>query len=88
MNLAEFLLNLENEYNGHKTTEIKGIPLEAGLQLCKDLEELAHGEYSFVCELWTDGCYTIIQKDYWKQGQHHLGHTDRNILNVAVVGAK
>ena len=40
MSFAEFLLNTPNEYTRHKQTEIKGLSIEDGMRLCKELEEL------------------------------------------------
>lgn len=80
MNFAKFLLETENEYNGHKQTEIKGLSVKKGLKLCKKLEELTDKQYSFVLELWSDGCYTIWQKDYFEDG--NPTGKDRMILGV------
>ena len=79
MNFAKFLLETENEYAGHKQTEIKGLSIEDGMELCKELEEL-EPEYSFVLELWTDGNYTIYQKNFFDVG-NPTGR-DRMILGV------
>ena len=79
MSFAEFLLNTPNEYNDHKQTEIKGLSIEDGMKLCKELEEL-EPFYSFVIELWTDGNYTIWQKEYFPEG-NPTGR-DRMILGV------
>ena len=79
MNFAKFLLETENEYAGHKQTEIKGLSIEDGIALCKELEEL-EPEYSFVVELWTDGNYTIWQKYFFEEG-NPTGR-DRMILGV------
>ena len=76
---AEFLLNTPNEYTGHKQTEIKGLSIEDGMKLCKELEEL-EPFYSFVVELWSDGNYTIWQKDFFEEG-NPTGR-DRMILGV------
>lgn len=82
ISLAEFLLNTKHEYNGHLQTEIKGLSIKKGIRLCKELEQHTNDEYSFVLEVWSDGNYTIYQKDYWKAGEHPLGHTDRIVLGV------
>lgn len=80
MNIAEFLLKLENQFCGHYQTEIKGLSIEDGLQLCKELEEYTDNQYSFVLELWTDGSYTVYCKDYFPEGK--VGGRDRIILSV------
>ena len=79
MNFAKFLLETENEYAGHKQTEIKGLSIEDGMKLCKELEAL-EPFYSFVVELWSDGNYTIWQKDFFEEG-NPTGR-DRMILGV------
>ena len=79
MNFAKFLLETENEYAGHKQTEIRGLSIEDGMKLCKELEEL-EPSYSFVIELWTDGNYTIYQKNFFEEG-NPTGR-DRMILGV------
>ena len=79
MNFAEFLLNTPNEYNQHKQTEIKGLSIEDGMKLCKELEEL-EPYYAFVIELWSTGDYTIFQKDFFPEGSP-TGR-DRMILGV------
>lgn len=81
ISLAQFLLNTKNEYNGHKSTEIRNMSLEDGIQICKDLEKIEPRK-SFICEVWTDGCFNIYEKEAWKSGEHHLGHRDRLILTV------
>lgn len=63
MNLAQFLLRLDNEYNGHKQTEIKGLSVEDGMEICKLLEKEFDGNVSFTLEWWSDGCFTVWQKD-------------------------
>lgn len=80
MNLAKFLLEIDNEYNGHKQSVMKGLTVKQGKKICKALEKYTNQEYSFVLELWTDGCFTIYQKDYWRVGEHPLGDKDRIIL--------
>ena len=81
MKIAEFLLKLENHYQGHFQTEIKGLSVEDGLQLCKELEEYTENKYYFVLELWTCGNYTIYCKDYFPEGK--MGGRDRIILSVS-----
>jgi len=82
ISLAEFLLNSNNVYNGHLQTKIKGLSIKKGIRLCKELEEYTNDNYSFVVEVYTDGNFTIWQKDYWKSDEHSLGHLDRMILGV------
>lgn len=77
---ANFLLNQTNVYNGHFQATISGMSVEDALLICKELEDLT--ESMFVVELWSDGSYTIYQKDFWKVGQRLDGQTDRMILSV------
>ena len=78
MNIAEILLNIQNEYNGHLQTVIKGLTLKQGMEICKSLEEYTDNQHSFVLELWTDGCFTIWEKDYF---QGRTNGNDRMILS-------
>lgn len=80
MKFEEYLLNTEDEFNGHKQTIIKNFSIKKGLKLCKKLEKLVNKEYSFVLEVWTDGSYTIYQKEFFEDGR--TGGTDRIILGV------
>lgn len=63
MSLAELLLKINNQYNGHYQTVISGLTLEQGMEICKELEEYTDGQHSFVIELYTDGNFTIYKKD-------------------------
>lgn len=63
MSLAELLLKINNEHNGHKSTVISGLTLEQGIEICKELEQYSDGKDSFVIELWTDSNFTIYKKD-------------------------
>lgn len=78
MNICKFLLSIENDYNGHKQTIIQGMSVKQALKLCKKLEKYTKARYSFVLELYVDGSFTLLQKDYFKN--HILGHKDRIIL--------
>lgn len=80
MKLAKFLLNLDNQYNGHFQTTINGLTLKGALKICKELEEYVDRESSFVVvEVWTDGAFTIHQKDFFPE-EHPTGR-DRIILS-------
>lgn len=78
MNICKLLLSIDNDYNGHKQTIIKGLTTKQGINLCRKLEKYTKEKYSFVVELYVDGSFTILQKDYFKD--HVLGHRDRIIL--------
>lgn len=79
MLLAEFLLNLDNKYNGHHQTCISGIPLEQGLEICKELEKY-DPQNLYVCEVFTDGSYGIFRKADVIKGETE----DKLILSVDV----
>ena len=79
---SKLLLDSDNEFNGHKQTTVSNLSIEDGIEICKELEEYCDYEYSFVCEVYVDKGFTILQKDYWKPGEHLLGHRDRIILGV------
>lgn len=81
-NFAKFLLNQTKECNGHLQCEVTGLSVEEGLVLCKELEEYTNKEYSFTLEVWTDKSFTIYQQEYWRKGEHPLGHRARIILGV------
>lgn len=78
MNICKLLLNIDNEYNLHKQTIIKGLSIKQGLKLCKKLEKYTDNSHSFVLEVWTTGGWTLYQKDYFKEP--HTGSRDRMIL--------
>lgn len=80
---AEFLLSQTKQCNGHLQAEAKGISIEEGLEICRELEELTNHEHSFTIELWTDCSYTIYEVDYWEPQEHILGHRNRIILGVS-----
>lgn len=79
---AQFLLNQTKQCNGHLQAEAKGISVEEGLEICRELEELTDKRSCFTLQLWTCGGFTLYQMDFWKQGVHPLGHIDRIILSV------
>jgi len=82
MQLEPFLLNHKGEFNGHKDIELNYMTLDDGIELCKSLEAYTEDEYMFTLELFSDGSFSIFQKDYWKEGEHSLDHKDRLILSV------
>lgn len=80
MNIAQLLLNIDNQYSGHHGTVIKGLTLEQGIEICKQLEEYTDNRESFVLELWTDGNWSIYQKDCLPLGT--LSGRDKLILST------
>lgn len=79
MLLAEFLLNLDNKYNNHHQTCISGIPLEQGLEICRELEKY-DPQNLYACEVFTDGSYNIFRKADIIKGERE----DTLILGVEV----
>lgn len=84
--LAQIVMDVANNesfcYNGHSSFVITHLSLGDAIQLCKDLEELDENHNSYTIELWTDGSLTIYCQDYWRSGEHPLGHTAKLILSV------
>jgi hypothetical protein len=80
MNVAEILLNIQNEYNGHKQTIIRGLTVEDGHQILDALSDITGGSL-FSLRMYDREEFSIYQEDYWKRGEHPLGHTSRLILS-------
>lgn len=78
MNICKLLLNIDNDYNQHKQTNIKRLSIKQGLKLCKALEKYTNHSHLFVLEVYSDKSFTIYQKDYFKEP--HTGSRDRMIL--------
>ena len=75
-------------YNGHVQLEMKiGMSYELAKNICKVLEKLYYEkegkDVSVVCEIWADGSGNFVAKDYWKPGEHNLGHTDKLVLGYS-----
>lgn len=87
MKLSEFLLNSENEYNGHKQIEIGDISFTKLREIVAELEE-AESSYSFKIELFSDGSGSVSQTYYWREGEHPLGHIDRTIFGFQLMKEK
>ena len=86
INLAKSLIESTAEYNGHKQNVLSHLSHEDLLQLLKDLAQYTRENYHGKSELFAlcyygPDDYLIEQKDYWKVGEHLLGHTDRIILS-------
>lgn len=85
MKLSEFLLNSENEYNGHKQIEVGDISFTKLREVVAELEE-ADPYHSFKIELFSDGSGSVVQTCYWREGGHPNGHIDRNIFGFQLKG--
>lgn len=84
--ITNVIMSQKNTHNGHFMMTISGLSIEQGLEIIKDLENNYGGHEgflgSYVVEVYSDRTYSIVQKDFWKPGQHPLGHLDRLLLNV------
>lgn len=80
MKLAKLLLNNKQEYNGHKQITLPRMPHKKMLKLLRQLEAYAP-DYAFTWHVCADGSSSIYQDNYWKPGEHHMGHTDRLIAS-------
>lgn len=85
MKLSEFLLNNENEYNGHKQTEIGDISFKSLRAVVAELEK-TDPYRSFKIELFSDGSGSVSQTCYWRTGEHPRGHIDRTIFGFQLKG--
>ena len=72
MNIAKLLLSMDNQYNEHYQTTVKGLTVEEGMEICRLLEEEFDNQESFVLELWVDGSFTIYRKDGIAAGQDQM----------------
>lgn len=77
VSFAQYLLDVQPEYNGHKQTELQSMSFQDIRQLCLDLEEIT-GE-SFTFELWVEGgrnhkdSGTVYRQRTTKENQIILG---------------
>lgn len=81
MNIADMLLDIKNEYNGHKQTVIEGLSVEDGLDILRELNDHCGVDGLFSLRVFNDDEFSIYQEDYWKPGEHMLGHKDRLIMS-------
>ena len=72
MNIAKLLLSLDNQYQGHYQTVIKGLSVGQGMEICRLLEEEFDNQESFVLELWTDNNFIVYKKDGIASGQDQI----------------
>lgn len=85
MNLARFLLESSNEYNGHKQTELGELTFEEIRMILEALsEESPH--HLFYMKMFSDGSGSVEQGCYWKEGEHPAGHIDRMIFDFVLKG--
>lgn len=85
MNLARFLLESSNEYNGHKQTELGELTFEEIRVILEALsEESPH--HLFYMKMFNDGSGSVEQAFYWREGEHPRGHVDRIIFGFQLEG--
>lgn len=79
MKLAEFLLENDNEYNGHKQIDLGEISFKKLREVVAALQEEDPYHLFAIC-LYCDNSGTVEQNGYWLKGGHPLGHEDRMIF--------
>lgn len=87
--IADFILNVDSEYNGHKQLDFNiSLSITEILELCEELREKLEETENFKgfvsYKVFSDGSGSIVAEDYWERGEHHLGHTDKTLLGVGV----
>lgn len=85
MKLATFLLENEDEFNGHKQTELGEMTFSDLWGVFEALQEESP-DYSFYIKLFSDGSGSVKQSSYWREGEHPLGHVDRLIFGFQLKG--
>lgn len=83
--LMSVIFSAEN-YNGHNQAQIPKLSFEEINHLAKAIEEYLEDDpdaRSIDCEirLHTDGSGAIYVINWWKQGEHPLGHLDKLIVD-------
>lgn len=81
MKVSNLLMSVTNEYNGHKQTFINGISVEQGRQILDELNEDYQDSIFYMVLFPSSEGFSIYEQDYWKEGEHLLGHRDRLILS-------
>lgn len=80
MNLAEFLY----EYGYPCGLKACNIPIEKGMEICNELEENypSPSIYGYCLEVYSDGSYNIVEKNFWKKDEHPHDERDRILMCV------
>src|SRR5690554_3837373 len=86
--LGDILINMVvskgNEYNGHCQLEIGTIDLDTLLELTGALEHYCyeHNLSKGMChaKVFSDKSGVVEMSDWWEQGEHPLGHTERTMF--------
>lgn len=80
LSVADLLLSIDYEFNGHKQTSIPGLTLEQCESIVEDLN--TKGQGIFYLRNYGNDEFSIYQEDYWEPGEHPIGHVDRLILSI------
>jgi len=86
--LGDILINMivskDNEYNGHCQLEIGTIDLDTLLELTDALEQYCNKNNlsKGMChaKVFSDKSGVVEMSDWWEQGEHPLGHTERTMF--------
>lgn len=90
LTVAKLIVMNNSEYNGHKQLDIEGytFTLKEALELCDQITEELHEQedYRGSCylQIHSDGGASIHADNYWKQGEHSLGHRDKLMASISV----
>lgn len=88
--LADVILGNANEHNGHKQIEIEGFKfsIRDALTLCEELQTKLEDEKGYLgcvfLNVHSDGSAAIHAGDYWKAGEHNLGHKDKLLVSLEI----
>ena len=92
LTLTDIILGNTNQYNGHKQLELEGVTftLEQAISLVNDLQVALEDKegYTGCVTLQVHGDYSasINACDYWKEGQHRMGHKDKLLVSIWLRG--
>lgn len=88
--IGEFILNSEVEYNGHKQFEFNDISVSELRSLEQSIQKFSKNniEVSLYAEFRGGYSYSINEMNYWGEGEHHLGHRDRLLVSGSVVNSE
>jgi hypothetical protein len=78
------ILSKDNEYNGHCQLELGEMHLDTLLELTECLEEYCNKNNlsKGMChaKIFSDKSGAVEMSDWWEQGEHPLGHTERTMF--------
>jgi hypothetical protein len=93
--LGDILINMivskDNEYNGHCQLDIGEICLDTLLEITASLEEYCNKNNlsKGMChaKVFSDKSGVVEMSDWWEQGGHPLGHTERTMFGFKLRGS-